>query len=71
VAKQVAPAFSSKSIRAKEPRLHKYIDLFIEQMNVYGDAGVDLSKWCNWLAMDISADMAYNHEMHQTRDSKY
>ncbi|KAI1816778.1 cytochrome P450 [Poronia punctata] len=70
VAKQVAPAFSSKSTRAKEPRLHKYIDTFVLRMWMYGNGGVDVSKWCNWLAMDISADTAYNRQMHQMRDMK-
>ncbi|KAJ2985343.1 hypothetical protein NUW58_g5586 [Xylaria curta] len=70
VAKQVAPAFSPKSTRAKEPRVQKYIDAFVSKMRTHGSSGVDASKWCNWLAMDISADMAYNHEMHQMRDMK-
>ncbi|RYP81407.1 hypothetical protein DL769_001973 [Monosporascus sp. CRB-8-3] len=69
VAKQMSPAFSSRSMKAKEPRLHKHIDFFVEKMKVVGYNGVDISMWCNWLAMDISADMAYNHEMHQMRDS--
>ncbi|KAJ3580102.1 hypothetical protein NPX13_g467 [Xylaria arbuscula] len=70
VAKQIAPAFSPKSTRAKETRIRGYIDIFVEKMRVYGRNGVDVSKWCNWLAMDISADMAYNREMHQMRDMK-
>ncbi|GAP92215.2 putative cytochrome P450 [Rosellinia necatrix] len=70
VAKQVAPAFSSRSTRAKEPRLHKYIDAFVSKMRAFEGDGVDVSKWCNWLAMDISADMAYNREMNQMKDMK-
>ncbi|RYP75705.1 hypothetical protein DL771_002192 [Monosporascus sp. 5C6A] len=70
VAKQVSPAFSSRSMKAKEPRLHKHIDFFVEKMKAIGGDGVDISMWCNWLAMDISADMAYNREMHQMRDMR-
>lgn len=72
VAEQLLPAFSPRAITAKEPKMHKYIDLFIAKMKLLGDSpeGIDLATWCNWLAMDISADITYNHEMNQMRDSK-
>ncbi|KAI0142808.1 cytochrome P450 [Xylariaceae sp. FL1272] len=70
VAKQLAPTFSSKSTRAKEPRIHEHINFFVSQMTKYGKDGIDFSKWCNWLAMDISADMAYSRKMYQTRDMR-
>ncbi|KAI0890577.1 cytochrome P450 [Annulohypoxylon maeteangense] len=72
VSKQLSPAFSSRSITAKEPAMHKHIDLFIERMKTLGAAedGVDLARWCNWLAMDISADITYNRQMNQIRDMK-
>ncbi|KAI1077304.1 cytochrome P450 [Whalleya microplaca] len=72
VRKQLSPAFSSRSITAKEPVMHKYIDLFVERMKAIGavSEGVDLAQWCNWVAMDISADMTYNREMNQVRDMK-
>lgn len=70
IAKQVSPAFSSRSMKAKEPRLHKHIDFFVEKMKITSENGVDISKWFNWLAMDVSADMAYSHEMHEMRDSE-
>lgn len=57
-------------MKAKEPRLHKHIDFFVEKMKAIGENGIDMSIWCNWLAMDISGDMAYNHELHQMRDSE-
>ncbi|KAI1147270.1 cytochrome P450 [Nemania diffusa] len=65
VAKQISPAFSGRALRAKEPALHRYIDLFIQHMISDGqdDRGVSLPTWLNWLCVDISAEMAYNREM--------
>ncbi|KAJ5274000.1 hypothetical protein N7478_009125 [Penicillium angulare] len=72
VAKQLSPAFSGRALRAKEPTLHKYIDLFVERMKQMGDeaGGVSLPTWVNWLCVDISADMAYNREMNALQDMK-
>ncbi|RYP78714.1 hypothetical protein DL771_000381 [Monosporascus sp. 5C6A] len=36
VAKQLSPAFSGRALRAKEPTLYRYIDLFVERMKVLG-----------------------------------
>jgi cytochrome P450 len=72
VAKRLAPAFSSKNIKTKEGIVHHYVDLFIEKMKLIGTGaqGADMAKWTAWLAMDMSADMAYGRELHQMRDMK-
>lgn len=43
-AKKLAPAFSAKSMKAKEPTMHKYIDAFVQKMREIGDRedGIDL-----------------------------
>ncbi|KAI0469974.1 cytochrome P450 [Xylariaceae sp. FL0804] len=71
-AKKLAPAFSLKSLKAKEPTMQKYTDEFIQKMNEIGgrEDGIELKTWTDWLAMDASADLAYNRKMHQLRDSK-
>ncbi|KAJ2989935.1 hypothetical protein NUW58_g2258 [Xylaria curta] len=76
VAKQMAPAFSAKATRSKDPTLHKYVNLFVEKMKEVGEkaGGVSLPTWIQWLAMDIAADMAYHHEvncMGNEKDSAY
>ncbi|XXH02408.1 hypothetical protein Hte_008783 [Hypoxylon texense] len=38
VAKQLSPAFSGRTLKVKEPTLHKYIDLFVERMKSLGSA---------------------------------
>ncbi|KAI4863264.1 isotrichodermin C-15 hydroxylase [Hypoxylon rubiginosum] len=72
VAKKLSPAFSVNSIKAKEPTLHKYINYFIDKMKEIGGSkdGVELRTWTDWLAMDISADLAYSREMHQMQQMK-
>jgi hypothetical protein len=44
VAKRIAPAFSVKSIKSKEPTMHKYIDLFVGKMREVGaeKGGIEL-----------------------------
>ena len=46
VARKVLPAFSSRATRAKEPIIHKYINLFIEKMKLRGNTpgGIELGK---------------------------
>ncbi|KAK7994640.1 hypothetical protein PG991_016228 [Apiospora marii] len=72
VARQLGPAFKGSALRAKEPTLHRHIDLFIERMKDLGSApeGVSLPAWTNWLCVDISGDMAYNREMNALKDMK-
>jgi hypothetical protein len=70
VARRIAPAFSSRFVRTLEPIVHKYLDYFVARMKELGadSAGVPLVRWTNWLAMDMSADLAWNEKMHQMRD---
>lgn len=72
VAKQLSPAFSGRALKAKEPTLHRYVDLFVERMKTLGAEaqGVSLPTWINWVCVDISADMAYNRQMNALKDSK-
>jgi cytochrome P450 len=71
VARKISPAFSSRFMRNLEPIVHKHMDYFVTRMEELGanSAGVPLVKWTNWLAMDMSADLAWNEKMHQMRDS--
>ncbi|PHH88581.1 hypothetical protein CDD83_7349 [Cordyceps sp. RAO-2017] len=51
VSKQLSSAFSGRALRAKEPTLHKYIDLFVERARAlgWGPSGLSLPTWINWL----------------------
>ncbi|POS72543.1 isotrichodermin C-15 hydroxylase, partial [Diaporthe helianthi] len=53
VSKQLSPAFSGRALKAKEPTIHKYVDLFVERMHTYSSGmngqGVSLPTWINWI----------------------
>lgn len=69
MSKQIAPAFSGRALKAKEPALHTHIDYFIQRMESFKGDAVSLPTWLNWLFVDISGDMAYNREMNAMRNS--
>ncbi|KAK0629905.1 cytochrome P450 [Bombardia bombarda] len=71
-ARRLAPAFSSRAIRAMEPVVHEYMDYFISRMRELGggDSGIPLVEWTNWLAMDLSADLSTSEKKHEMRDMK-
>ncbi|KAF2874416.1 cytochrome P450 [Massariosphaeria phaeospora] len=74
VARQIAPAFSTRFTRTLEPIMHEHMDHFVVKMNdmsMNGNGnGVPLVRWTNWLAMDMSADLAWSEKMHQMRDMR-
>ncbi|KAH9895536.1 isotrichodermin C-15 hydroxylase [Xylariomycetidae sp. FL2044] len=73
-AKRLSPAFSAKSIKEKDVKVHQHIDTFIQKMQMLGGkaAGVDIAKrqWTSWLAMDLSADVVYSRKMQQVENGK-
>ncbi|RWA06310.1 hypothetical protein EKO27_g8805 [Xylaria grammica] len=73
VSKMMSPAFSGNSLRAKIPTLNKHIDLMISQMREHGQqsAGLDVSVWFTWLAMDSATDLACGWELHNLRGQTF
>lgn len=72
IAKKLAPAFSMRNFKAKEATILEHVDLFIDRVKGVGmhSKGVELQRWTDWLALDLSADMTYGRVMGQVRDSK-
>ncbi|KAK8094823.1 cytochrome P450 [Apiospora hydei] len=74
VARQIAPAFSSRFLRSLEPVVHEHMDYFVTRMKELASdhktIGVPLVTWTNWLALDMAADLALNEKMYQMRDMK-
>ncbi|POS74595.1 cytochrome P450 [Diaporthe helianthi] len=72
VAKKLAPAFSARNFKAKEGTIHKHLDFFVERMKEFGGDGqpIEMQRWSDWLALDMSADLTYGRDMGQVRDSK-
>lgn len=68
--KKILPAFSNKANKNKEPLVHAYIDLFISKMMSLGGKpeGLLMNDWLYWLAVDMSADLAYGREMTHLKD---
>ncbi|RYP49936.1 hypothetical protein DL768_004472 [Monosporascus sp. mg162] len=60
VAKQLSPAFSGRALRAKEPTLHRYIDLFVERMKSLG-GGVRGPPPLKYLFLLSTAMKAHSH----------
>lgn len=64
VAKKVLPAFSTKAIKAKEPTVQMYINLFVDKMKELGSAqeGIDLNKVRCFLLIvySVDTDQAYS-----------
>ncbi|KAF1993192.1 cytochrome P450 [Amniculicola lignicola CBS 123094] len=72
IAKKLAPAFSTRNLKAKEATVNKHFDFFIKKMKSLGTdkKGVDMRSWSDWLALDLSMDMTYGRDMGQMRDMK-
>ncbi|KAI1079769.1 isotrichodermin C-15 hydroxylase [Whalleya microplaca] len=72
IAKKLSPAFSLKSIHAKEIKFYKYIDIFIDKIKANGGspAGIEISKWTTWMAMDLSADVVYSRKTGHMNNEK-
>ncbi|KAK8118405.1 uncharacterized protein PG998_003031 [Apiospora kogelbergensis] len=72
IAKKLAPAFSTRNLKAKEATILKRVDRFLNQMKEIGaqGKGADLQCWTHWLALDLSVDMTYGRDMGQVRDMK-
>ncbi|CAG8951937.1 hypothetical protein HYFRA_00005743 [Hymenoscyphus fraxineus] len=51
IAKTLAPSFSVKSIKGKEPVMHKYIDLFVEKMKEFGGVEEGIELKMVWLIL--------------------
>jgi hypothetical protein len=72
IAKKLAPAFSSKNLKAKESVILKHINLFVDRIRETGGGvkGAEMQCWTDRLGLDLSADMVYGREIGQMRDSK-
>lgn len=54
-----------------EPVVHQHIDYFVSRIKELGSApeGINIVDWTHWLAMDISADLSWNEQLNEMRDS--
>ncbi|KAL8709009.1 MAG: hypothetical protein Q9220_006218 [cf. Caloplaca sp. 1 TL-2023] len=61
-------AFSEKAIREQEPLIKPYFDLLIrrilEDAAKQPDQKVDMSKWINYITLDIMGDLSFGESFH-------
>ncbi|KAJ4397736.1 hypothetical protein N0V93_001971 [Gnomoniopsis smithogilvyi] len=72
IARQLHPAFSSRSLKSQEPCLQELVDDFINHLEEAGTQGrgVDMTEWLDWLCFDIAGELAYGREFRHVKDSK-
>ncbi|OTB06020.1 hypothetical protein M426DRAFT_259843 [Hypoxylon sp. CI-4A] len=63
--RQLAPAFSQKSLREQEPLITRYIDHLMERFEEGAEAkrSVDLSGWLNFVTFDIIGDLMFGYDV--------
>ena len=52
-------AFTTKSLRAYDPRLLKYTDQLMGQLRARAGSPVNASSWINYFAFDVMGDLAF------------
>lgn len=72
IAKKLAPAFSTRNLKAKQVIILKHINMFIQRLKEAGagERGAEMQTWTDRLGLDLSADMVYGRDMGQVRDMK-
>ncbi|KAI1422851.1 cytochrome P450 [Xylaria sp. FL1777] len=70
VARRLAPAFSNRSLMAKETTIQGHMNQFMEKIEHLQGRDIELRQWSDWLALDLSADMTYGQDLGQVRDMK-
>lgn len=62
IRKNLSPAFSVRSLQAKESTLHKHIDYFLDRMREFGNEknGVDLLQVCIPLGSPLRLDTNFD-----------
>ncbi|KAH8886304.1 cytochrome P450 [Thozetella sp. PMI_491] len=72
VRKLLAPAFSAKSLRDQEHVIHRYVNLFIEQMERIGHSrdGVEMPEAFTWLTFDITGELAFGESFEAVENAR-
>ncbi|KAJ6007813.1 hypothetical protein N7540_011789 [Penicillium herquei] len=66
--------FSDSSLRAQEPIIQSYVNLFIQRLREKIDNGtpvVDLVSWYNFLTFDVIGDLAFGEPFDCLKNSEY
>ncbi|KAI4156765.1 MAG: hypothetical protein LQ340_000022 [Diploschistes diacapsis] len=55
-------AFSDKTLRSYEPRIRRYNEMFVDQMDKLAGNPVEISKWFKYYSFDVMGDLAFNKD---------
>ncbi|KAK9771404.1 hypothetical protein SCAR479_11883 [Seiridium cardinale] len=61
-------AFSAKALREYEPRVQKYTDQLIEQLDKQKGKSLDTTAWFNFYSFDVMGDLAWGKSLNMLRD---
>ncbi|KAJ8119114.1 hypothetical protein OPT61_g23 [Boeremia exigua] len=71
--KYLAHAFSSQSLREQESFVHRYVDLFVQQIGHIGrkdTQGINLEEAFNWLTFDIIGDLTFGESFNAVAEGR-
>nr|AVY05535.1 cytochrome P450 monooxygenase [Nodulisporium sp.] len=73
IRKILAPAFTTRALKAQETILQHYVNLLIERLRDHADrkAVIDIAPWFNFTTFDIFGDLGYGESFKCLEDSRY
>ncbi|KAH6988520.1 benzoate 4-monooxygenase cytochrome P450 [Ilyonectria destructans] len=60
--------FSAKALRNYEPRVAKYTDLLLSQIQARAEKPIDATLWCNFYGFDVMGDLAFGKSFDMLND---
>lgn len=78
IRKVLAPAFTSRALKAQETTLHRYASLLVEKVSnlissEYHESGtdIDIGPWCNYFTFDVFGDLGFGESFGCLDNSHY
>ncbi|KAH8898888.1 cytochrome P450 monooxygenase [Thozetella sp. PMI_491] len=72
--RQLAPAFSERTLRSQEPIMQEYVDLLIRKLGEESRAGeqpVNLRDWFNFYTFDVIGNLGFGSDFSGLEGSEY
>ncbi|KAI0812129.1 cytochrome P450 [Xylaria sp. FL0064] len=76
--KSLTPAFTPRALKAQEPILHYYVDLFVDRLTQLAGGKsstkkieLDIAPWFNYLTFDIFGDLGFGESFDCLQNSRY
>lgn len=73
IRKLLAPAFTTRALKAQEPILHQYVNLLVERLwnHATREPLINIAPWFNFTTFDIFGDLGYGEPFQCLQDSRY